>query len=101
MKNLPFSNIRLLFLGSGELGKELVIESQRLGCEVITVDKYNNAPAMQVSDRNFVLDMSNKELLKDLLANLNPKVLRFTGEKFPSELWSTSSVKNEKNIASK
>ena len=72
MKNLPFSNIRLLFLGSGELGKELVIESQRLGCEVITVDKYNNAPAMQVSDRNFVMDMSNKDLLKDLINQLNP-----------------------------
>ncbi len=72
MKNLPFSKIRLLFLGSGELGKELVIESKRLGCEVITVDKYKNAPAMQVSDRHFVLDMSNKDLLKGLINELNP-----------------------------
>ena len=45
--------------------------------------------------------MSTSKNINDLLVNLNPKVLRFTGEKFPSELWNTSSVKNGKNIASK
>tara|TARA_B100000963_G_scaffold337450_1_gene333461 strand:- start:497 stop:634 length:138 start_codon:yes stop_codon:yes gene_type:complete len=45
--------------------------------------------------------MSSSKNINDLLVNLNPKVLRFTGEKFPSELWSTSSAKNGKNIASK
>ena len=45
--------------------------------------------------------MSTSKNLNDLLVNLNPKVLRFTGEKFPSELWNTSSVKNGKNISSK
>ena len=45
--------------------------------------------------------MSSSKNINDLLVNLNPKVLRFTGEKFPSELWNTSSVKTEKNIASK
>ncbi len=72
MKNLAFSNLKLLLLGSGELGKELVIEAKRLGCEVIAVDKYENAPAMQVADKHFVLDMSNKKLLMDLINSLQP-----------------------------
>ena len=72
MENLPFSNLKLLLLGSGELGKELVIEAKRLGCEVIAVDKYKNAPAMQVADKNFVLDMSDKKLLMDLINGLQP-----------------------------
>ncbi len=72
MKNYLLPNIKLLLLGSGELGKELVIEAQRLGCEVIAVDKYENAPAMQVADKYFVLDMSNKLLLKDLINDVQP-----------------------------
>ena len=72
MKNLSFSNLKLLLLGSGELGKELVIEAKRLGCEVIAVDKYANAPAMQVADKYFVLDMSDKKLLMDLIISLQP-----------------------------
>jgi len=72
MRNLPFSNLKLLLLGSGELGKELVIEAKRLGCLVIAVDKYENAPAMQVADKYFVLDMSDKKLLMDLIVNIQP-----------------------------
>ena len=72
MKIFPFSNLKLLLLGSGELGKELVIEAKRLGCEVIAVDKYENAPAMQVADQYFVLDMSDKKLLMDLIICLKP-----------------------------
>ena len=72
MKYLPFANLKLLLLGSGELGKELVIEAKRLGCEVIAVDKYNNAPAMQVADKHFVLDMNDKKLLIDLIYDLQP-----------------------------
>ena len=45
--------------------------------------------------------MSSSKNINDLLVNLNPKVLRFTGEKFPSELWNTTTVKSGKNIASK
>jgi len=45
--------------------------------------------------------MSSNKNINDLLVNLNPKVLRFTGEKFPSELWNTSSVKNAKTITPK
>ena len=44
-------------LGSGELGKELVIESNRLGLEVIAIDRYEKAPAMQVADYSRVIDM--------------------------------------------
>ncbi len=72
MKNVLFTNKKILLLGSGELGKELVIEAQRLGCEVIAVDKYKNAPAMQVADKHFVLDMSNKNSLKSLIKDLLP-----------------------------
>ena len=45
--------------------------------------------------------MSSNKNINDLLVNLNPKVIRFTGEKFPSELWNTSSVRSEKNISAK
>ena len=72
MRNLPFSNLKLLLLGSGELGKELVIEAKRLGCEVIAVDKYESAPAMQVADKHFVLDMNDKKLLMDLINGVQP-----------------------------
>ena len=54
---------KLLLLGSGELGKELVIEAKRFGLEVIAIDKYKNAPAMQIADFSIVIDMSNKEVL--------------------------------------
>ena len=63
---------KILLLGSGELGKELVIEAKRLGLEVIAIDKYENAPAMQVADDSYVIDMSNKEILSKTIKDLNP-----------------------------
>ncbi len=72
MKDLPFSKFKLLLLGSGELGKEIVIEAKRLGCEVIAVDKYENAPAMQVADKHFICDMSDKKLLMELINDVQP-----------------------------
>ncbi len=72
MKDQTFSKKRILLLGSGELGKELVIEAKRLGLEVIAIDKYNNAPAMQVADDSYVIDMTNKNVLKNTIINLNP-----------------------------
>ena len=69
---LKFKRKKILLLGSGELGKELVIESKRLGLEVIAVDKYENAPAMQVADESFVIDMNNKETLKKTIKEINP-----------------------------
>jgi len=55
----PFSNTatKVLLCGSGELGKEVAIELQRLGCEVIACDRYDNAPAMQVADRSYSFSM--------------------------------------------
>jgi len=53
------SKKKLLLLGSGELGKEFVIESQRLGCEIMAIDKYPFAPAMQVADHYKVINMND------------------------------------------
>ena len=72
MECSKFSRKKILLLGSGELGKELVIESKRLGLEVIAIDKYNNAPAMQVADNSFVVDMNNKQLLKKIIKEIKP-----------------------------
>ncbi len=63
---------KILLLGSGELGKELVVAAKRLGLEVIAIDKYENAPAMQLSDNSFVIDMSDKEILKKKIIELKP-----------------------------
>jgi len=63
---------KILLLGSGELGKELVIEAKRLGLEVIAIDNYENAPAMQVADHSVVINMRNKDLLSKIIKELNP-----------------------------
>ena len=57
------SATRVMMLGSGELGKEVVIELQRLGVEVIAVDRYANAPAMQVAHRSHVIDMTDASVI--------------------------------------
>ena len=72
MNSINFSKKKILLLGSGELGKELVIESKRLGLEVIAIDKYDDAPAMQIADHSFVMDMSNKQLLKKIIKKYEP-----------------------------
>ena len=63
---------RVLLLGSGELGKEVAIECQRLGLEVIACDRYANAPAMQVAHRHHVIDMLDGDALKELIAMEKP-----------------------------
>lgn len=63
---------KVLLLGSGELGKEVAIECQRLGIEVIACDRYENAPAMQVAHRSYVLDMLDGEALKEIVAKEQP-----------------------------
>ena len=70
----PFSSsaTKVLLLGSGELGKELAIELQRLGCEVIALDRYENAPAMQVADRSYCLSMLDGEALQRLVEDEQP-----------------------------
>lgn len=67
--------VRLLLLGSGELGKEVVIEAQRLGVEVIAVDRYANAPAMQVAHRSHVINMLDSEALKELIRKERPRYI--------------------------
>lgn len=59
---------KALLCGSGELGKEVAIELQRYGVEVIAVDKYANAPAMQVAHRSHVLSMLDGEALRKSLS---------------------------------
>lgn len=65
----PFSSTatRVLLLGSGELGKEVAIELQRLGVEVIACDRYANAPAMQVADRSYTFSMLDGEELRRVI----------------------------------
>ncbi|MEQ8483350.1 MAG: formate-dependent phosphoribosylglycinamide formyltransferase [Pseudomonadales bacterium] len=66
---------RVMLLGSGELGKEVVIELQRLGVEVIAVDRYPNAPAMQVAHRHHVINMQDGDALRDLVARERPHLI--------------------------
>ncbi len=66
---------RVLLLGSGELGKEVAIELQRLGVEVIAADRYANAPAMQVAHRSHVLDMLDGNAIRALVALEQPHVI--------------------------
>ncbi|MFZ7305952.1 formate-dependent phosphoribosylglycinamide formyltransferase [Avibacterium avium] len=63
---------KVMMLGSGELGKEVVIELQRLGVEVIAVDRYENAPAQQVAHRAYTISMLDGEALKALVEKEHP-----------------------------
>ncbi|APZ43944.1 formate-dependent phosphoribosylglycinamide formyltransferase [Acidihalobacter ferrooxydans] len=64
--------LRVMLLGAGELGKEVVIELQRLGVEVIAVDRYPDAPAHQVAHRAHVIDMTDATALRALIASERP-----------------------------
>ncbi|TNJ34361.1 formate-dependent phosphoribosylglycinamide formyltransferase [Arenimonas terrae] len=66
---------RVLMLGSGELGKEVAIELQRLGVEVIAADRYDNAPAMQVAHRCHTLNMLDPAALRDLITHEKPDLV--------------------------
>lgn len=66
---------RVLMLGSGELGKEVVIELQRLGVEVIACDRYENAPAMQVADRCHVFSMLDGQRLREVIEKERPHLV--------------------------
>jgi phosphoribosylglycinamide formyltransferase 2 len=73
----PFSSAatRVLFCGSGELGKEVVIELQRLGVEVIACDRYENAPAMQVADRSHTFSMLDGDELRRVVEAEKPDLI--------------------------
>ncbi len=64
-----------MLLGAGELGKEVAIEAQRLGCQVIAVDRYDNAPAMHVADDSHVIDMLDKKALRKIVEAEKPDVI--------------------------
>ena len=77
MIGTPFSNsaTKVLLCGAGELGKEVAIEFQRLGCEVIALDRYENAPAMQVADRSYTLSMLDGEALEKIIKDEKPNYI--------------------------
>lgn len=69
------TSTKVLLLGAGELGKEVCIELKRYGCEVIAVDRYTNAPAMQVADRHYVISMLNGAALRQLVIKEKPDLI--------------------------
>jgi phosphoribosylglycinamide formyltransferase 2 len=69
---LSSSATKVLMCGSGELGKEVVIEFQRLGVEVVAVDRYANAPAMQVAHRSYVITMLDGQALREVIEKEKP-----------------------------
>ena len=69
---LKSDSIKMMLLGSGELGKEVVIEAQRLGIETIAVDSYNNAPAQLVANKAYTINMKNKDEVLDVIRREKP-----------------------------
>lgn len=69
------SATRALLCGAGELGKEVALELQRYGVEVIAVDRYPNAPAMQVAHRSYVVNMLDAEALKEIILREQPSII--------------------------
>ena len=72
---LSESAVRVMLLGAGELGKEVGIELQRLGAEVIAVDRYPNAPAMQVAHRSHVIPMTDPHILNGVIMAEAPHII--------------------------
>ena len=72
---LSDSATRVMLLGSGELGKEVIISLQRLGVEVIAVDRYENAPGHQLAHRSHVIDMTDGDALKALVKAEKPHII--------------------------
>jgi phosphoribosylglycinamide formyltransferase 2 len=72
---LKSNRIKIMLLGSGELGREVAIEAIRLGCEVVAVDRYANAPAMLVAQKSYVVDMKNKDALLEIIKRENPSFI--------------------------
>jgi len=72
---LTSSATKVLLLGAGELGKEVAIEAQRLGCEVVACDRYEDAPAMQVAHRAHVIPMLDADELRRVIADEQPDLV--------------------------
>jgi len=69
---LKSNSKKVMLLGSGELGKEVAIEAQRLGLEVVAVDRYQNAPAHHVAHRSYVVNMQDKDALLEIIYREKP-----------------------------
>ena len=69
---LKSNSKKIMLLGSGELGKEVIIEAQRLGLETIAVDRYQNAPAHHVAHRSYVVDMQDKDAVLEIIYREKP-----------------------------
>ena len=67
--------VKVMLLGSGELGKEVIIELQRLGVETIAVDRYADAPGQQVAHRDHVIDMTDGRALRALVEAERPRLI--------------------------
>ncbi len=67
--------VKMLLLGSGELGKEVILEAQRLGVETIAVDRYEHAPAMQVAHRSYCIDMLDGQALRGIIERERPNYI--------------------------
>src|SRR6201992_4164788 len=67
--------VKVMLLGSGELGKEVIIELQRLGVETIAVDRYEGAPAAQVAHRAHVIDMTDAKALRAVVERERPHLI--------------------------
>ncbi len=72
---LSSSPVKVLLLGGGEIGKEVALEAHKLSCEVVVVDRYDNAPAMHVTHRKYVVDMFESGAIKDIIRRENPDVV--------------------------
>ena len=71
------SATKVMLLGSGELGKEVVIAFQRYGVEVIAVDRYDDAPAMQVAHRSYTISMLDGKALREVIEKEDPDYIDF------------------------
>ncbi len=69
---LKSNSKRIMLLGSGELGKEITIEAQRLGLEVIAVDRYQNAPAHSMAHKSYIIDMQDKDAVLEIIYREKP-----------------------------
>ncbi len=72
---LKSNSLKILLLGSGELGKEVAIEASRLGLEVIAVDSYANAPAHLIANKSYIIDMKNKEEILEVIKREKPSYI--------------------------
>lgn len=72
---LSTSALKVMLLGGGELGKEVVIALQRLGVETIVVDRYANTPAMQVAHSSHVINMTDAQALRQLIHSIRPQII--------------------------